>query len=99
MPAPAAAKPPNPFQRPQQVHRIRGRRVTGPFRCTSRSALFEDKNMQGLIAVAIVIYGFASWMTHLVTCFTEEAWGFLIAGAIFFPVAIVHGTGVWFGIW
>lgn len=55
--------------------------------------------MQGLIAVSIVIYGFASWMTHLVTCFTEEAWGFLIAGAIFFPVAIVHGTGVWFGIW
>ena len=29
----------------------------------------------------------------------EAAWGFLIAGAIFFPVAIVHGVGIWFGFW
>lgn len=55
--------------------------------------------MQGLIVLLVFVWGMASWITHLVTCFTEEAWGFLIAGAIFFPVAIVHGTGVWLGAW
>lgn len=41
----------------------------------------------------------ASWLTHLITCFSDERWGFLIAGAIMFPVAIVHGIGIWFGAW
>ena len=39
----------------------------------------------------------ASWITHVVVCLKAASWGFLIAGAIFFPVAVVHGTGVWFG--
>lgn len=41
----------------------------------------------------------AAWITHLIRCFSEEQWGFLIGGAIFFPVAIVHGFGIWFGAW
>jgi len=40
-----------------------------------------------------------AWITHLYVCFTAAKWGFLIAGAIFFPVAIVHGFGVWFHVW
>lgn len=39
----------------------------------------------------------ASWLTHVVTCINEESWGFLIAGAIFFPVGMVHGVCIWFG--
>jgi hypothetical protein len=42
---------------------------------------------------------FAGWCQHLYTCFNEHLWGFLIAGAIFFPVAIVHGWGIWFHWW
>jgi hypothetical protein len=42
---------------------------------------------------------FAAWLTHVVVCLTAGKWGFLIAGAIFFPVAIVHGIGIWFGVW
>jgi hypothetical protein len=51
--------------------------------------------------LAFLLFGacIAAWFTHLYTCFTDERWGFLIAGAIFFPVAIVHGIGIWFGIW
>ena len=41
----------------------------------------------------------AAWFTHLYVCFTTGKIGFLIAGAIFFPVAIIHGFGVWLGIW
>jgi len=50
-------------------------------------------------AILIVILCVASWFTHLYVCFTAGKWGFLVAGAIFFPVAIIHGFGVWLGIW
>jgi hypothetical protein len=39
---------------------------------------------------------FAAWMTHIITCFSEGLWGFLIAGAIFFPIGIFHGFYLWF---
>jgi predicted membrane channel-forming protein YqfA (hemolysin III family) len=37
-----------------------------------------------------------AWFTHIITCFSTAAWGFLIAGAIFFPVGIFHGIYLWF---
>jgi hypothetical protein len=45
------------------------------------------------------IWPVASWLTHVIVCLKAGDWGFLIAGALFFPVAIVHGTGIWFGVW
>lgn len=41
----------------------------------------------------------AAWITHIVVCIKAASWGLLIAGAIFFPVGIVHGAGSWFGAW
>lgn len=41
-------------------------------------------------------YLFSAWLTHIITCFNEGQWGFLIAGALFFPIGIIHGTWVWF---
>lgn len=41
----------------------------------------------------------SAWFTHLYVCFSEEKWGFLVAGAVMFPIAIVHGIGIWLGIW
>ncbi len=41
----------------------------------------------------------AAWLTHIYTCFQGNRWGFLIAGALFFPIAIIHGIGIWFGFW
>lgn len=46
-----------------------------------------------------VISWIPAWFTHVFVSFAAGQWGFLIAGAIFFPVAIVHGYGVWFGVW
>ncbi len=37
----------------------------------------------------------AAWITHVVTCFAAATWGFLIAGAIMFPIAIFHGFYIW----
>ena len=56
--------------------------------------------MKGLIAgLVFVLWIVASWITHIIVCLKASSWGFLIAGAIFFPVAVVHGTGCWFGAW
>ncbi|WP_176560612.1 hypothetical protein [Pseudomonas sp. ICMP 561] len=55
--------------------------------------------MKGIFSIALMIWLVASWLTHVVVCFKTASWGFLIAGAIFFPVAAVHGTGIWFGAW
>jgi len=46
-----------------------------------------------LILIACV----CAWLTHIITCISDDRWGLLIAGAIVFPVGIVHGIGVWFG--
>lgn len=37
-----------------------------------------------------------AWCNHVLTCFQEEMWGFLIAGALFFPIGILHGMWLWF---
>lgn len=52
-------------------------------------------------AIWLTIVGWIvfSWITHVVVCLSTASWGFLIAGAIMFPVAVVHGTGCWFGLW
>ena len=55
--------------------------------------------MGNLVGVITGLALFAAWITHLFACFSDDRWGFLIAGAIMFPVAIVHGIGIWFGIW
>lgn len=55
--------------------------------------------MGAFFGVLAVIWIVLSWFTHLFVCFTAGKWGFLVAGAIFFPVAIIHGTGSWFSIW
>lgn len=50
----------------------------------------------GVLLFAIPV---VAWLTHVVVCLKAGAWGFLIAGAIFFPIGIVHGIGLWFGVW
>jgi len=59
----------------------------------------EIKMGNALGGIGLISWLVLSWITHLVICFKSASWGFLIAGAIFFPVAVVHGTGCWFGAW
>jgi hypothetical protein len=65
--------------------------------------LFNRKRQAGasdstyLVGLAILVGILASWFTHIVVCIKAGSWGFLIAGAIFFPVAVIHGVGIWFG--
>lgn len=41
---------------------------------------------------------FAAWLTHIITCLIGAKWGFLIAGAIAFPIGIIHGFLIWLGV-
>jgi hypothetical protein len=52
-----------------------------------------------LFYLAVTLFGLSAWVTHIYVCFNENHWGFLIAGAICFPLAILHGVGIWFGWW
>lgn len=54
--------------------------------------------MQGLLYIGIIAWVVLSWLTHIVVCLKTASWGFLIAGAILAPIAVIHGTGIWFGI-
>ena len=52
-----------------------------------------------LLFTLFMLVSFTAWVTHVIYCLSEGAWGFLIAGAIVFPIAIFHGIGIWFGVW
>ncbi|MFA9261847.1 MAG: hypothetical protein ACEQSB_00605 [Undibacterium sp.] len=56
-------------------------------------------NFGCLFFAAIPMLLIAAWFTHIFVCLKAAAWGLLIGGAIFFPVGIIHGVGVWFGVW
>lgn len=55
--------------------------------------------MTSIFGVLIGLTVVAAWFTHIFVCLKTAAWGFLIAGALFFPIGIVHGIGIWFGAW
>lgn len=53
--------------------------------------------MNELIAWVIGLGSLGAWLTHVVTCLQDGSWGYLIAGAVFFPIGIIHGFGIWLG--
>jgi len=56
-----------------------------------------EGSIDGVVSLAVFGWVFAAWLTHIIFCLKTGAWGFLIAGAILFPIGVVHGTGLWFG--
>lgn len=60
----------------------------------------DKKYSLGVLAlIAFYISLPLAWLTHVVVCLAAGKWGFLIAGALIFPIAIIHGYGVWIGAW
>jgi len=55
--------------------------------------------MGDVIGFFLVIACIAAWFTHIVVCISSATWGLLVAGALFFPIGIIHGFGIWFGVW
>ena len=42
---------------------------------------------------------YAALLTHVVSCAHDRLWGWLAFGALVVPVGILHGVGVWLGLW
>ena len=72
----------------------------------------QSSGLSGIAAVgaivAFVVSLIAAWGTHVVVsiiALTGDAsiqlgYGFLLlAGIVFPPLGVIHGYGVWFGIW
>jgi hypothetical protein len=55
--------------------------------------------MEALACLAVGTVSYSAWLTHIVDCAGDKVWVFLVFGALVFPVGIVHGLGVWFGLW
>lgn len=51
------------------------------------------------VGLPLVLVCGAAWVTHVVNTIAAEAYLFLIAGAVFAPVGVIHGIGLWFGAW
>ena len=52
--------------------------------------------MKDILILLIPTIFIVAWFTHLFYCFSHAAWGFLIAGAVFFPIGMIHGIYLWF---
>ena len=48
--------------------------------------------MKEILGIALIF----AWLTHIIVCLANGLWGFLVAGAIFFPIGIIHWIGLWF---
>lgn len=36
----------------------------------------------------------AFWLTHIIYCFYTDSYGLLVAGAVLFPIGILHGVWI-----
>ena len=55
----------------------------------------ETRALAGIIFFLLVIAG---WLTHVIVTIQTAKWILLLAGAILFPIGIIHGWGLWFGL-
>lgn len=53
--------------------------------------------MGNVLGILLGLTFLAAWANHVITCLSNGDWGFLVAGALFFPIGIIHGFGLWMG--
>jgi len=53
--------------------------------------------MEDIFGIVIVVWLVGAWLTHIIFCLSTASWGFLVAGALMFPIWIIHWIGLWFG--
>lgn len=49
-------------------------------------------------AAALMVTSLFAWLTHVVVSISMEAYLLLIVGVLFFPIGIIHGIMIWFGL-
>lgn len=51
-----------------------------------------------LTVLTLLLGSAAAWITHVIVCIKASAWILLLFGCIVAPVGVIHGIGVWLGI-
>ena len=51
-----------------------------------------------ILGMFLVLVPAAAWITHIIHCLLHAKYLLLIAGGIIFPIGIIHGIGLWFGV-
>lgn len=60
----------------------------------------EKEDMTVQIGAGLMIgIPILAMLTHILTCLAEGTYVLLLAGAVFFPVGIIHGIGIWIGVY
>ncbi|KKL03587.1 hypothetical protein LCGC14_2624680, partial [marine sediment metagenome] len=57
------------------------------------SKLFDLAIGVGLAYIGVVLLLIAGWLTHVIVTIQTAKWILLLAGAILFPIGIIHGWG------
>lgn len=55
--------------------------------------------MGGFGGALIYLWFAIAMLVHIVTCVAANWSAMLIIGLVFFPVGIIHGTGIMLGFW
>lgn len=50
------------------------------------------------IGFTLLVVPFSAWIQHFITSINEELWVLLVIGVFVFPIGILHGFLVWFGV-
>jgi len=59
----------------------------------------KNFNATAFIGLTIFLISCGAWLTHVITTIIREEWLLLIAGAVLAPIGVVHGVGIWLGVW
>jgi hypothetical protein len=52
----------------------------------------------GLAFLSLLLGSAAAWITHVIVCIKASAWILLLFGCVVAPVGVIHGVGVWLGV-
>jgi hypothetical protein len=52
-----------------------------------------------ILGAVLFVLAAAGWITSIVACVSENRLGLLIVNLSLFPVGVVHGWGIWLGVW
>lgn len=55
--------------------------------------------MSDIVPPLVLLWCVVALVAHVISCVASNWAAMLIAGLVFFPVGIVHGTGVILGFW
>ena len=71
--------------------------------CQCPANYFRSHNQEEIVMIKVLIKILllmipVAWVTHIIHCLITAKYLLLIAGALIFPVGVIHGVGIWFGV-